>query len=357
MHLGLEHLDELGLGCALLGAGGGGDVGIALVMARDAIERHGPVDVVATDELAADDIVMPCGLIGAPTVVLERIWNGDEGRVLRDTVETQLNRSVAALMTFEIGGSNGVLAVCWAARLGLPLVDADGMGRALPELQQQTMHLAGIPASPLVLTDGRDNALIIRSADNLWAERLARSGTASLGGACAGALYCMTAAEARRGAIQGSISRALAIGAGMRSRTAERIALITDAMGGRELIDGKLIEIERETSGGFVRGSLTVEGMDRDEGRHLRLEFQNEILIAFEEGVAVASVPDILTVLSRDVGLPIATELFAYGQRVSVIACPSAARWREPDGLALVGPRAFGYELDYAPFDAAPHAH
>ena len=51
---------------------------------------------------------------------------------------------VAALMAAEIGGGNGLLPITWAARLGLPLVDADGMGRAFPEVPQVTMHLAGI---------------------------------------------------------------------------------------------------------------------------------------------------------------------------------------------------------------------
>jgi DUF917 family protein len=36
---------------------------------------------------------------------------------------------------------------------------------------------------------------------------------------------------------------------------------------------------------------------------------------------------------------------------VAVVAAPAAAVWHRADGLALVGPRAFGYNIDYMPID------
>ena len=45
-----------------------------------------------------------------------------------------------------------MLPIAACARLGLPLVDADGMGRAFPELQMVTFTIGGISASPMALT-------------------------------------------------------------------------------------------------------------------------------------------------------------------------------------------------------------
>ena len=45
------------------------------------------------------------------------------------------------------------------------------------------------------------------------------------------------------------------------------------------------------------------------------------------------------------------TERLRYGQRVSVIAFPCDPIWRTPRGLALAGPRAFGYDFDYVPVE------
>ena len=61
--------------------------------------------------------------------------------------------------------------------------------------------------------------------------------------------------------------------------------------------------------------------------------------------------PDLITVMETESGQPITTEELRYGQRVRVIAAPCDRRWRTPAGLALVGPRYFGYDLDYVPVE------
>ena len=137
-------LRALARGCSILGAGGGGDTQIGLLEALQATEDYGPVTLVDLDELADDELIMPCGMIGAPTVHIEKIENGDEGVRLREHLERLTGRKVAAFMSAEIGGSNGLIPIVWAARIGLPVVDADGMGRAFPLVPQVSMHLAGI---------------------------------------------------------------------------------------------------------------------------------------------------------------------------------------------------------------------
>jgi DUF917 family protein len=347
VRLDASNLPALARGCALLGAGGGGDPDVSLTMALRAVGEYGPVRVVAVDDVPADGLIMPCGLIGAPTVAIERVWNGDEGRMLRDAVETLEGRHVDAVMPYEIGGANGLLPVTWAARLGLPLVDADGMGRAFPEMQQQAMHLAGVPASPVVLTDGRGNVVVLRALDNVWAERLTRNAASGLGGVCAGALYCMTGARARDAVIAGSVSRAIGLGEAMANASRGGSVAVARALGATLLIEGKIIDVERYTDGGFVHGSATVEGLLADAGRQLRLELQNEFLVALEEGAVRAAVPDVISVLTTHGGDPLVTELLRYGQRVSVITTPAPEVWRSAAGLAVVGPGAFGYRVGH----------
>jgi DUF917 family protein len=315
-------------------------------MALRALDEHGPVQVVALEDVDGDALIMPCGLIGSPSVATERLWSGDEGRILRNSVERLRGQRVAALMCYEVAGANGLLPLTWAARMGLPVLDADGRGRAFPELQQQAMHLADIPASPLVLTDGRGNAQVLYAADDGWAERLARSAAASMGGVCAGALYCMTAEDARGAVIEGSLSLALAVGEALAAREVDALG---EAVGAVVLIAGKVVHVERRADDGFVRGSATVQGTGHDAQRQLRLELQNEFLLAVEDGAVRAAVPDMISVLASDTGDPIATERLRGGERVVVIAAPAPAVWRSRAGLAVAGPRAFGYDVEYAP--------
>lgn len=69
---------------------------------------------------------------------------------------------------------NSMLPIAAAARLGLPLVDADGMGRAFPELQMVTFTMAGVSATPMALVDEKGNSAIFNTITNKWTEELAR---------------------------------------------------------------------------------------------------------------------------------------------------------------------------------------
>jgi DUF917 family protein len=337
VRLDASNLPAFARGCALLGSGGGGDPELGLVMALTAVARYGPVEVVDLADLPAGALIMPCGMVGAPTVASERIWGGDEGALLAEIVEDLHGRPVAAYMCFEIGGVNGLLPVTWAARAGLPLVDADGMGRAFTELHRQAMHLHGVPASPVVLTDGRAS-LTLRTTDDARAERLARHAATSLGGVCAAALFCMPAGTAASAAIAGSVSRAVALGS---------------HPGSAVLIEGKVVDLERAGEEGPAQGSATVRGTGADTSRELRLELQSEFLLAVEDGEVLAAVPDVIAVLESESGDPIAAETLRHGQRVTVVAVAAPDVWHSASGLALVGPRAFGYAVDHAPISEA----
>ncbi len=351
LSLDASTLPALALGCSVFGTGGGGDPAIGLLMALQAVEDFGPVPLMGLDELPAEGLLMPCGMIGAPTVHIEKFENGEEGRRLRDEVERLWGRPVVALMCAELGGSNGLLPIAWSARMGLPLVDADGMGRAFPEVPQVTMHLAGISPSPGVMTDERGNLIVFRPLDGRWMERLARAAAVELGGSAASAEYCLTVAEAAGATVQGSLSRAIEVGRAVREAEHDPVEALVGAVGAFRLIEGKVSDVERRTTRGFVRGSVVIEGLAGDTGRLLRLEIQNENLIALEAGRMLASVPDLISVVDSETADAIATERVRYGQRVTVVAFPCDPIWRSPSGLEMVGPRAFGYDIDYVPVE------
>jgi DUF917 family protein len=345
------NLPAMARGCAVLGAGGGGDPHIALLMALQAIEELGPVRLVDLDELNDDGLIMSCGEIGAPTVSLEKLQRGDEGNRLRDALERLWGRPVAALMCAEIGGGNGLVPVSWAARANLPLVDADGMGRAFPEVPQVTMELAGISPNPAVMTDERGNLVVFQAIDGHWLERMERAGAVEFGGMASSTEYCLTVAEARTATVRGSVSLAIRIGEVIASAVHDPVGTLVASLGARRLVGGKIADVERRTTKGFVRGSVLVEGLGDDKGRLLRLELQNENLLALERGEVLASVPDIITVLDSESAEAIPTERVRYGQRVTVIAFPCDPVWRTARGLEMAGPRAFGYDFDYVPLE------
>ena len=341
LRLDAKNLRALARGCGVLAAGAGGDPEVGLLMALVAVQAYGPVPVIGLDELADDALVVPCGLIGASQLANERIFSGDEGSLLSRRFRELHQTRVGALMCFETAGANGLLPVMWAARARLPLVDADGAGRSFPGFQQRAMHVAGVPASPVVLTDGRGNVLVIHAVNDDAAARLARRGAVGLGGVCAAAAYGMTARRARTSTIAGSIARAVALGHAIDSREHEvRPAAVAEALGATVLIEGRVTDLGRN--------SATIDGTLVDAGRQLRVELQSGFLIAFEDGVVTAAVPDIIAVLAVDSGAPIATAALRRDDRVAVLSAPADPVWQTEAGLAVAGPGAFGYGIEQA---------
>jgi hypothetical protein len=61
-----------------------------------------------------------------------------------------------------------------------------------------------------------------------------------------------------------------------------------------------------------------------------------------------------ITLLEAETGTPVTADAMRYGIRVVAFAYPCSDQWRSTKGLELVGPRFFGYDVDYRPFYAPP---
>ncbi|MFI6739973.1 DUF917 domain-containing protein [Nonomuraea sp. NPDC050451] len=350
MNIDESDIPALARGCAVLGTGGGGDVRTGSLAAIGAVREHGEVPLIGLDELDDDALIVPLSGIGAPTVSHEMIHSADEPKRIAEEIERLFGRPPSAIMSSEIGGSNGVAPVAWAAQLGLPLLDADGMGRAFPEVQMVSMYVAGLPADLVIMSDIVGNVVTIRPVDGLWSERLARAVCVAAGSSALMADYVLTTVRARGAVIEGTVTRAIEIGRATEGAQ-DPLGALQGSLGAAQLITGKLTDVERRTTGGFVRGTATIEGTGDDRGRRLTLELQNENLVALEDGRVRAMVPDLITVVDTETAAAIQTEGLRYGQRVTVLAWPCDPLWRTPKGLETAGPRAFGYDLDYVPVE------
>jgi uncharacterized protein len=341
-------IEDLAVGAAILGTGGGGNPYVGKLLAQQALREHGPVEIVCVEEVPEDAFAVFSAMMGAPTVMVEKLPSGDELVRAFRALEERLGRTLTHVVPAEVGGINSTLPVAAAAMLRLPLVDADGMGRAFPEVQMATPTIYGVAATPMALADEKGNTAVIETIDNHWTERISRSITIAFGCTALIALYPMTGAEARESLIPGTLGLARDLGRLVR---AGRTDGVLERLGGHRLFEGKVVDVERRTVGGFARGEARIEGTGADAGASLAIRFQNEHLVASRDGEIAATVPDLIVVLDAETGEPITTEELRYGFRVTVLAAPCDARWRTEAGLALVGPRYFGYDVDYVPIE------
>ncbi len=347
--LTLDQVDDLALGATLLGTGGGGDPYVARLMLRGAIERYGPVSVVEPSELPPDGLVMTTAVVGAPTVLLEKIPSGAEFTASVTALSSYLGREPVALMPIEVGGLNTLLPLATAVEMGLPVVDADGMRRAFPQIEMTIFTLAGISASPMAVADEKGNLCVFETNTNQLGEILVRGAVMSLTLANAMASYTMTAAQVAEHAILGSVTYCTELGRllnAVQRGEAGAYDRFLEFAEGSIIFSGTITDVERRTTEGFAKGTVTIEARDGSE-RAMQIGIQNEFLAAFEDGSPVVTAPDLICILDAETATPITTETLTYGQRVNVVAMPCAPQWHREGMLEVVGPRAFGYDHEY----------
>nr|WP_051580952.1 DUF917 domain-containing protein [Pseudonocardia acaciae] len=350
MRLRPEDVDAFVVGLALLGSGGGGDAlpyrqALRTALPADGLELHDPAAL-------GDGPVLPVGMIGATRMYAEKLPGGQEiPRAVR-ALARWTGVEPVAVMPYEGAGLNGALATMAAAQLGLPLVDADLMGRALPRLDQISRAVEGGAVTPFAMCDPGGQTVLVDSVDPVGLERTARAFVAHGGGWAGTAMVAEPARALGRTACVGTLGRALRVGRahlGLPEKAApEHVA---EVLGGRLLGTGRVADISRQRSASFGRASITVlaarAGRDGAGGAVLRLEAENEYLLVLCDGEPAASCPDLLCVLDRRTATPIAVDSLRPGDDVMVLALPGPPWWRESRRrLRRVGPRAFGLGCD-----------
>ncbi|CAF1298365.1 unnamed protein product [Rotaria sordida] len=351
-------IEYIAYGTGILGCGGGGESYHCKLWCLEALrEKKYEMRVVPPSFFHSSlDLVAAVGFMGAPTVSHELLPNGYECLLAVNAVEKYLLKNISAIYTGEIGGSNGLMGLLVAASKQVPCIDADGVGRAFPRLDQTLALIQGCCPTPACLCDVRGETVMCTDTTISTAQQLEdtfREECTKRGlfvGVC---LPPITGEELQKYVFPYSLSRAWFLGEAKFNHRSDAIQAVARAGHGRVLVsDGKVISVERHTAAGFARGHLTIETV----GRNLVIDFQNENLIArFDDGEILATVPDLITLVEQDSAEPVSTETIKYGYRVSVLVLPAPEAMTTPRALETVGIKAFGYDLpnyEYIPSHA-----
>lgn len=357
--IGVKEIDWIAEGAAVLGAGGGGSTYQGALALKRLLRGGARVRVLGAAEVADEALGPVISGMGAPTVGIERVAAAGRYGMLMDAVRATLGRPVDFVAIGEIGGGNAITPLVAGAESGLPVVDADPMGRAFPELQMDTYSIGGIPPAPLILHDGKGVVASLTGVpDPFTAERYARALTWAMGGSAGLAMAVVTGAQIRELGIAGTLGLCEKLGRAMdeaRRHKRETIEAILDVVpAARHLFDGKIVDVVRRTVAGFARGTITLAGLGTSSGERLEVEFQNEYLIATRHGgggaMAVAlTVPDLLVLVEQETGRALGSEAVRYGLRVHVLGLPAPHELKTVRALAVLGPQAFGYDTPFRP--------
>lgn len=355
----VEHLDDLALGSVFLATGGGGDPHVQQLITAQALREYGPAEVIAPEDLDDDAYVVTVGCVGAPTVSLELLPSIDEAANTIDAFEKHVGRKVDAVASFEIGGGNSMIPLVAAVGKGVPVIDGDGMGRALPEAQMMSYAIAGVKPTPAVAYDYAGNIATFDTSTTDVYERHIRSFSVAAGGMVNTAEHPMTGRQLKDSVIPGTLSFAVELGSVLRKNRGQADMLLkplqdifnTSIYGEcRMIFTGKVIDKSTRIIGGYDIGEATLETFD-GQGPKLFVNIKNEYLLARLDGKVVASVPDLIVMVDYETGTPINGERLRYGQRVSVFAIGCPDFYRTETALKVVAPRCFGFDIDYVPVE------
>ena len=164
--LTLDKIDDFLRGTAFLGTGGGGNPYVGGLMLRQELEKGFEPKLIKGDEVGDDDLILPIANMGAPTVLVEKLPNAKSAVKALRKMEELMGKKATALIAAEAGGINGTLPFIVSAYTGLPVIDADGMGRAFPELQMCTFGVYGVNCSPVIVRDEKDNEMVVDAENN-----------------------------------------------------------------------------------------------------------------------------------------------------------------------------------------------
>ncbi|MFE7214696.1 DUF917 family protein [Streptomyces sp. NPDC001698] len=333
----------LAAGATLLGSGGGGEVAMGALLLRRRL-AEAPVALVPAAQLPPRTLVVHVGLAGAPDVVAERLVNPDDfARAVR-AAAGEAGAPAGAVGVIEVGGLNALIAALAAARLDLPLVDGDLMGRAFPRLDQNVAALHGLPPYPLVLAGPCGDTVVVRDCSPRLAEPLLRANVLALGGAAALATHPVAAGRLAGIGVPGSVSACLGLGERFLAAvdgpgsSPERLAA---ALGGELLATGRAEEIIPRH--GLSPGCVTLT--DRRTGAVVRVDLLDEYLAVTVDGVTLAAVPQIIVAVDPNGRRSLRSDQLKAGLHLTLLRLPALYQW--PDEAApLVGPAAYGLDLD-----------
>lgn len=352
-------LAALSMGSVFLATGGGGDPWLSVVLAEEALAKHGPVPLIDPDKLKNDDVVVAVGGVGAPSVSLEMLPSLTEPMNAVRAFEIQTDINVSALISFEIGGANSLMPLQAAAMLGYPVIDGDGMGRALPEAQMMTFAIHGIAPTPALAMDFAGNTRLFQNLDSTSYEIQLRQWTELHGGMVTTVEHPMSRNTLKQAMVPGSLSFALEIGQHLLDHQGHVEALLEQlrasfqsSIYGRFVVfgSGQVQRVERRVEGGFDVGRIALSPLEeKKRGLPFELFVKNEFIQLNQADRVLATVPDLIVALDLESGEPLNAERIAYGQRLVLLGIGAPPHYRTDAALQVVSPACFGLKAPYRP--------
>jgi DUF917 family protein len=271
-------------------------------------------------------------------------------------LESYVGVRIAAMAACELGGLNTPAPISAAAALGIPAVDGDYAGRAIPASVQLKISVAGKDIWPRAFCDYAGNTTVIKKASShAMMERIQKYLSMTTIGLIGGAGHLLKGREMKGLINRGSISRCLQIGRLLREargKGKQMASFVARELGGWLLFQGVVEKKVWEDKQGYMVGHYEMKGTDEFRGQSFKMWFQNENMISWLNGEPYVTCPDILSVINLETGLPPTNDKIESGDRLAILGIRAVEFYRQPAGLKVLGPAYFGFDIPYRPIES-----
>jgi uncharacterized protein len=369
--LSTEHdAEALILGLGLFATGGGGLASRGLGSLRSLRDDGVEVAWVGAGDL--DDEVLTCSVFGMgsiaphpPMTTAEMKEFGVDGeryprpwlRAL-ERLEHHLGERIGAVIPFELGPGNSIVALDAAARSGRLLVDGDYIGRALPKMSQALPAVLGRRVLPVAICDPWGNSVLLEDCPSpAVAERIGKmvsrvTKAVDMTVSCSHAGFANRVGELGPALVRGTLSRSLELGRVIleaRRGRADPVEAAVSTGGGCVLVRGEVVERRwNDSPQGYMEGTTVLS----DGTATAEIWFQNEHHVLWRDGAVTATSPDIITVVDASTAEPISNTDLDVGRVVAVVGFRAPAQYRSGAPLAATQPGHYGFDdIDWVPIE------
>jgi DUF917 family protein len=364
----LQDCEDFVHGCLFMGTGGGGGVEWGMSMLKEALEDRLSIEWRDVNDIPDDVLTVTTYGMGSIAPVsqetrheIERAGLVDRFgfRSMEEAVKelgNYLGKPVGCLVAAELGAGNTPAPLVTGARLGIPVVDGDYAGRAIPDEMQGTPYLYHKHSWPFASVDKWGNVAIVKYTVNPhMLERIGKMLAVAAYGMTTMAATPLPGHEMKDILVRGTLTKCLAIGRAMCQASQngqDPIDAALQVTGGWRLFEGVVIAKEWEDRDGYMFGTTHIKGSGDYEGQTLEVWFKNENHVSWLNSRPWVCSPDLLTLVYKESGQGTTNTLLKEGDEVVAVGMKGLEGFRTEFGLNKAsGPRYFGFDIDYVPIE------
>lgn len=336
-------LTNIVYGSSFYGGGGGGsrEEGLALIEAIYKEEPDAFIRMIDITEMEEDPNVVSTmvAALGSPVATKGKTFQDESVNAVKGMGEEAKfqGKDLRYVYSGEMGGGNTMLPLYAAWKCGLPIIDTDGNGRAVPEMNTGLLPVHGIPTSPVILASEAGDTIVARTKnpmDSAACEKIARYMCQAFDQGIGFAAWMMNRKQHMQASALGQMTLAIKVGSVLMSVPASgAIGRLSDFFNWnripfRPIVEtGTITDIEITSAGGFDTGVTTVRA---DSGEIYKVVFQNENLYVEAGDKTIVTVPSIISMLdlsNEAMAVPVSNSETYVGQRIALTETKANERW------------------------------